>query len=245
MIIIPAIDIKDGVVVRLLQGDFDKVTEYSKDPAGLAKKFSELGAPLIHVVDLDGAKTGELKNFEILKKIITGIKTPVEFGGGIRDEATIKKLLDLGVKRVILTTKAVEDEKFLRKILKEFADRIVISIDSKFGFLALRGWREVSSVQADLFAKHISGLGVKTIIYTDVSTDGALSGPSINGIKKMLAVISNDTNIVSSGGISSLKDIENLKKIKDKRLEGAIIGRAIYEGKLDLKKAIELCLQKE
>ncbi len=241
MIIIPAIDIKDGAVVRLLHGNFDKVTVYSEDPVGMAEKFTLSGAKLIHVVDLDGAKTGELKNLELLKKIISSTNVPIEFGGGIRDKAAIKNLLNLGVHRVILTTRVVEDEDFLKQIIKTFGHHIVISIDAKDGYLAMRGWKEVSKVKALDFGKKISNLGVKTIIYTDVATDGALTGPNIKSLKEMLSYISSETNLVASGGVSGLNDLKNLISINDKRLEGAIVGRAIYENKIDLKEAINLC----
>ena len=245
MIIIPAIDLKDGVVVRLLQGNFDKVTQYSRDPLGLSKTFETSGVKLIHIVDLDGAKTGELKNIDILKNILKNISTPVEFGGGVRSKETIKLLLNLGVERIILTTRAVEDEDFLKKIVTEFGHHIAISIDAKDGLLAMRGWVEISKIKAIDFAKKISELGVKTIIFTDVATDGALAGPNIKNLKEILNAVSKNSSVVSSGGVSSIEDIKNLKKIDDPRLEGVIIGRAIYEGKIDLKKAVEICLQKE
>lgn len=245
MIIIPAIDLKDGLVVRLLQGNFDKVTVYSKDPVGFAKKFENSGAKFMHIVDLDGAKTGELKNIDIIKNILKNISIPVEFGGGVRNKETIELLLNLGIERVILTTKAVEDENFLKKIVKEFGHHIAVSIDSKSGFLAMRGWVEVSKIKAVDFAAKISKLGVKTIIFTDVATDGALSGPNIKSLKEILNAVSENSSVVSSGGISSMEDIKNLKKIGNPALEGVIIGRAIYEGKIDLKEAVEICLQKE
>ncbi|OGX06254.1 MAG: 1-(5-phosphoribosyl)-5-[(5-phosphoribosylamino)methylideneamino]imidazole-4-carboxamide isomerase [Omnitrophica WOR_2 bacterium GWA2_47_8] len=238
MIVIPAIDIKDGKVVRLLQGHFDKVTEYAKDPLALAKHWQKLGAQWLHVVDLDGAQTGEMKNLEIIKKIAKTVSIPIEVGGGIRGEKEVKELLKAKIARVILGTRVVREKDFLKKILSLGQDKIAVSLDCSNGFVTQRGWVEVSDIKGTDFAKDLEAMGLKTLIYTDVAKDGTLSGPNWDGLKEILKTV--EISVIASGGISSLDDIKKLMDLKAQNLWGAITGKAIYENKLDFRKAVEL-----
>ncbi len=239
MLIIPAIDIKNGKVVRLFKGRFDKVTEYGSDPVDMAKRWEGLGARYLHVVDLDGAQSGERKNGEAIKQIARAVKIPVETGGGIRSREVVDDYLQAGVARVILGTKAVEDRAFLGGILKAWSERIAVSLDCHNGFVAQRGWIETSTVKGTDLAQELGALGLKYIIYTDIARDGTLEGPNIAGLKDMLAAV--DANVIASGGVKSLEDIKSLLALKSMKLWGVITGKAIYEGTLDIKEAFNLC----
>jgi len=236
MQIIPAIDIKDGKVVRLTKGDFLKVEVYSEDPAEIAKKWQDAGAELIHLVDLDGARYGTLKNIETVRKLAKSVKVPIEFGGGIRDEESINRILKEGVSYVILGTKAL-DEKFLKSALDKFGDKIIVSIDSKDETVAIKGWQESGNTNPVKFAREMETSGVSRLIYTDVSKDGTLQGPNFFSIEKILDAT--NIEVVASGGISSVEDLRRLKSYEKKGLAGVIVGKAIYEGKINLKEAIK------
>jgi len=238
MLIIPAVDIIDGNVVRLVQGRFEQKT-YSRDPIKTAKHWARQGAKLIHVVDLDGAISGTAKNIELIKKMAKGLDVPIQVGGGIRSIPAIKEFLDAGVKRVILGTKAAEDQDFLKKAFTTFKNRVIVSTDVASGKLAIKGWK-VSLARIDLnaFLKSIKTIGMKEIIFTDTSKDGTLKGPNIKDLKKLLK--STGLKIISSGGISSLEDIYKLKMLEKNGLSGVIIGKALYEGKFTLKEALKL-----
>ncbi|MGA2775048.1 MAG: 1-(5-phosphoribosyl)-5-[(5-phosphoribosylamino)methylideneamino]imidazole-4-carboxamide isomerase [Candidatus Omnitrophota bacterium] len=238
MLIIPAIDLKDGCVVRYVQGAREKKI-YSKDPLKTAKHWVKQGTQLLHLVDLDGAFTGIPKNIDIVKMIVKNISVPVEFGGGVRKLDTINTLLGFGVKRVVLGTKAVSDENFLKKVYKNFKDRIIVSIDAKDGIVMTEGWRnEGKKTDVLSFAAYLKDIGFKQVIYTDTLKDGTLSGPNIKSIKELLK----ETNlkVIASGGISSLDDILKLKRIEKSGVIGVIIGKALYEGKFTLSQAIKL-----
>jgi phosphoribosylformimino-5-aminoimidazole carboxamide ribotide isomerase len=252
MIIFPAIDIKGGKVVRLEQGRFDKVTAYSSDPVQMAQKWKTHGAQWLHVVDLDGAQTGQLQSLETIKRIKREVAVSVQVGGGIRNLPVLNTLLDKeenpdtgGVDRVVLGTRAViEDEKnkdAFKKILIEWGEKIAVSIDCKNGFIAQRGWQEVTQVKGVDLVKRLALMGVKRLIYTDIARDGTLTGPNFAGLEEILKAVK--IPVIASGGISSIEDIKKLIALaqKYKNLEGAITGKAIYEGKLDLKEAIKLC----
>ena len=240
MIVIPAIDIKDSKVVRLYRGDFKEVKIYSDDPVSIAKKWESDGAKLLHIVDLDGALSGELKNVASVKNIINAISIPVEVGGGIRSRDSIEKLLSAGARYVILGTRACEDEKFVKSVIADFGDKIIVSIDAKDGMVATAGWISVSEIKAtDLLVK-LESFGLETIIYTDISRDGTLEGPNFVSLKDILKA-RRKSNIISSGGVSSLEDLINLKQYESQGLLGAIVGKAIYENKLNLKDAIKKC----
>ena len=231
----PAIDIKNGQCVRLQQGLFDATTVYSNEPFEVAKQFEAVGAKFLHIVDLDGALQGMGANDEALAQIIKNVTIPLEIGGGIRTMQDIEHRLNMGVTRVILGTKAVESPEFVKEaILKFGADKIVIGIDAKNGMVAIKGWETISNVDAVTLALSMKDLGVKTIIYTDISKDGMLCGPNLVQTARMVEATGLD--IVASGGVSSMEDLEQLENIG---VEGAILGKAIYEKRVDLKVATE------
>ncbi len=235
MIILPAIDIIDGKPVRLYQGDYNKKEIVADDVFETAKSFQDMGAEYIHLVDLDGAKSGSNQNHELVIKIAKELKIPVELGGGIRSFETIKYLLDNGVARVILGTIAMEDEELLKKAIAIYDRKIAVGIDCKDGKVYGRGWLAASDLDYIEFAKKMENMGVKNIIVTDISKDGTLEGPNVEMLKKLKKTVSID--ITASGGI---KDIENIKELKNIDLYGAITGKAIYAKTLSLEKAIEI-----
>lgn len=237
MLIIPAIDIKDGLVVRLIQGRFDKVTVYSEDPVSIAKKFALDGARLLHIVDLNGALLGKLKNLKEICDIAKKVNVPIEVGGGIRDKDTIRELFAKGIDKVVLSTVALEDSRLIKDLLNDFADKIVISIDSRGSKAASHGWQLLTEVPTEDMLCRVQALGVKMVIVTDIAKDGTLSGPNIENLKMILGKA--EVPVISSGGISSLADIRALSEIKPKKPYGAIIGKALYEGRFTLKEAIE------
>jgi len=243
MIIFPAVDIKDGKVVRLSQGKFDEITEYSGDPVAMARLWEGKGAQWLHVVDLDGAKTGEMLNCEIILNIAQSVSIPIQIGGGIRKKEDIQKLLEGGVTRVILGTKIIEDRVFLKEIIDEWKDKIAVSLDCSDGIVAQRGWTSTSNIKAIDFVKDLEKLGLSCLIYTDIARDGMLTGPNFEGLIELAAAT--NIPIIASGGISDIEDIKKLLAIQDKGIIGAITGRAIYEGKLDLKETLKLCSQNE
>ena len=235
MLILPAIDLYDKKAVRLYKGDYDNMTVYSDNPFEVAYKFQECGATFIHLVDLEGAKLGTTPNLDIVKKIVENTNLDVEIGGGIRDDATVKKYIDIGVRRVILGTAAVTDDSFLRSCVEKYKDRVAVGVDLKDGYVAIKGWTEKSQLTADEFFSHLSEIGVKTVICTDISKDGAMKGTNRELYKELSGKYSMD--IVASGGVSDLEDIKALKEMK---LYGAIVGKAYYVGAIDLKEAIEV-----
>lgn len=239
MIIFPAIDIKNGRCVRLEQGDFNKEKVFSENPAEVAQNFEKLGAEYIHLVDLDGALDGELKNKKVISEIIEAVNIPLELGGGIRNLERIEELIDLGISRVILGTAAVKNPKLVEKAIEKFgSDKIVIGIDAKKDMVAIKGWVEISKIETLDLVKKMEKIGVKTIIYTDIAKDGMLEGVNIEEIVKITE--NSSINVVASGGVSSIEDIKELKKLNNSQIEGIITGKAIYEKRLDLKKAIEV-----
>jgi len=236
VIIIPAIDLKDGKCVRLLQGKQEEVTVYSDDPAAMAKHWVSLGAELLHVVDLDGAFTGEQKNFDKIKAVRNAIDIPIEIGGGIRDIERIEKLVSLGVDRVIIGTSAAKHPEMVRRACEKFPDQVLVGIDAKGGKVAVKGWVEVTELDAIEFARKMQEVGVAGIIYTDISRDGMLVGPNIDAMSMMVRSV--NIPVIASGGVSRIDDIRSLKQIKN--LWGVITGKALYEGALDLKQALEI-----
>lgn len=238
MLIIPAIDLRGGKVVRLFQGKFDQQKVYSADPLKTAKHWVKQGAKFLHIVDLDGAESGSCKNLAALKEIIDGIGVPLEFGGGVRSIEIISKLLKLGVNRVVLGTRAASDAQFLKKAYQKFGSKVIVSIDAKNGKVSTAGWKKASSKSAIEFAKELGKIGFKQLIYTDISKDGTLAGPNIVGTKEMLKL--SGLNVIVSGGISALNDLIKLKSLKNKGLSGVIIGKALYEGKFTLAEALKI-----
>lgn len=233
MIILPAIDIIEGKAVRLLRGDYDKRTVYSDDPIKLAIAFHMLGADEIHLVDLEGARDGGTPNFKTVENIVKATELRAEIGGGIRDEETVKKYLDIGVSRVILGTAAVENRPLLRTLAAKYGDRIAVGIDVRDGFAAIKGWKEITNTRLEDLLLELDQMGIKTVICTDISKDGAMSGTnrelysSLSGKYRM--------RLIASGGVSSIEDVAALR---DMGLYGAIIGKAIYNGAIDLKEAL-------
>ena len=236
MFIIPAIDLKDGQCVRLQQGRKDAVTVYSGDPTATAKKWESSRAKVLHVVDLDGAFTGSQKNYPRIIEIRKSVDMVIEVGGGIRDISTVDRLVSAGINRVIIGTSAIEDIQFVTDVCKRFPGRIFIGIDAKNGKVAVKGWEEVSSIDARELAVRVETIGVSGIIYTDISRDGMLTGPNLPALEDMVKTV--NIPVIASGGIANIEDIRNLLKIKN--LWGAITGKAIYAGSLDLKEAIQI-----
>lgn len=225
-------------MVRFVQGKLNKKV-YSRDPLKTAKHWVKQGAELIHVVDLDGARTGKPKNLDKVKEIVKNVSVPVQFGGGIRSIGAIKTLLNLGVSRVVLGTKAVEDLAFLKKALKMFGNKVIVSLDAKANRMLIAGWQQNSKgVDWLKFASKLKAMGFKELIYTDTLKDGTLSGPNIKGIKTLLKASS--MKIIASGGISSLGDVYKLKILEKQGLLGIIIGKALYEGRFTLSQALKL-----
>jgi len=238
MIIYPAIDMIGGKCVRLTQGRYDDVTVYGDDPVAVAKGWQEQGAQWVHLVDLDGAKSGKSENLAVVEKIAATLSVPVQLGGGIRDMAAVERCLSCGVSRVILGTKAVQDRTFLAKVLEKYGDKIAVGIDAKDGYCATDGWEKVSALTAVEFAKDAASLGARTIIYTDIATDGMLSGPNLSAMREMAAAVP-QVGVIASGGVSSAKDITALL---DTGVAGAITGRALYTGNLTLADALKAAL---
>ena len=233
MKIFPAIDIKEGKCVRLLKGDFDNLTQYEKSPLDQANIFSNFGFKYLHIIDLDGALEGKLVNKNIIQKITKINNVRIQVGGGIRSLEQISELLNLGVDKVILGTKAIEDLNFLKFACETFKKKIVLAIDVRNGFIALSGWKKQTDILASDFIKKVDSLDVSRVIYTDIDRDGTKSGPNIEATIKFSNLT--EIPIVVSGGISSLQDVINIKEKKTKKIEGVIVGKAIYDESIDLK----------
>ncbi len=234
MIVIPAIDLKDGRCVRLIQGRMEDVTVYSDDPASVAKHWEDEGAELLHIVDLDGAIEGRSKNLNTIIDIRKAVTIPTQVGGGVRDMAAVSKLLSLRIERVVISTSAINDPSFLKEACSRFPGQILVGIDVRDGMVAIKGWRETTALKAIDFAKDLEGLGVRTIIFTDIKRDGMLSGPNIESIKEFTGAVA--LPVIASGGVSSIEDIKELMKLP---LEGVIVGKALYTGSLNLREAIK------
>jgi len=238
MIIIPAVDIKNGRCVRLLQGRKDEETVFSNDPVKMAMKFNDEGAELIHVIDLDGAFEKSPQNLNSIKKIIKSVKAGVQVGGGIRDKQTIRMFIDLGAKRVIIGTEAIKNPKLVKEACKEFPGRIVVGIDARNGMVAIEGWTETTKTKAVDLAKQFEDCGVAAINFTDIYRDGMQTGPNIK--ETMIIAQTVSIPVVASGGVSTIEDIKKLIQLKKFGVTGIITGRALYSGNLNLKEAIEL-----
>lgn len=236
MIIIPAIDLKGGKCVRLLQGREEDVTVYSDDPVATARRWADTGAELIHIVDLDGAFSGEQKNLEAVRAIRDAVDVKLELGGGIRDMERIDLLVSLGIDRVILGTVAAENPDLVKSSCSKYPGQVIVGIDAKDGKVAVRGWVEVTGHEAVEFAKTVEGHGAAGIVYTDISRDGMLSGPNVEATKNLADSVG--IPVIASGGVKSMDDIKNLLDVGG--IWGAITGKAIYSGSLDCKEAIRL-----
>ncbi len=237
MIIYPAIDLKDGQCVRLVQGKKEDKTVYSDTPGQVALSFQEQGAEFLHVVDLDGAFEGEPRNLKAITEIALSIKIPFQVGGGLRTRGDVERLLAMGASRVIIGTRAVENAAFMEELLKHYGpQKIVLGIDARDGMVAIEGWVEESSLQALEFGKIMRKMGVETAIYTDISRDGLLQGPNLAAIEKMARTTK--LKIIASGGVSTIKNIKALKKMEGLGVSGAIVGKALYDQKITLHEAL-------
>ncbi len=235
MNIIPAIDLIGAKAVRLQKGDYNKVTVYSDTPVEVAKSFRASGARFLHVVDLDGAKSGKADNYETIKSIVDATDLSVEVGGGIRSMEIVKLYADAGVDRIILGTAALTDPDFLKASVREYKDRITVGVDIKDGMVAIKGWTEVSEMSCDDFCRQLESIGVSTVICTDISKDGMMSGTNLELYKHLNETF--NIRIIASGGVSTLDDVRALKSMD---VYGAILGKALYTGAIDLAEAVRI-----
>ncbi len=238
MLILPAIDLKDGCCVRLTQGEKEKIKVYDQDPFAVAAGFIAAGAEMIHIVDLDGAFSGVTKNLEVVRRISLELKPKIEFGGGVRDEKTLEYLLEIGISRVVLGTIAVESPELLKLLVTKYAKYLAIGIDARDGRVATRGWEKTTTVDATTLAKQVAEIGIERVIYTDIAQDGMLSGPNIKMTQKLAQ--ESKLKITASGGIGKLADITQLKTLELDGVDSCIIGKAIYEQKFTLDEAIRI-----
>ena len=235
MILIPAIDLKDGRCVRLRQGDMRRETIYSEDPAAMALHWEQLGAPLLHVVDLNGAIEGRPGNLAQIEAILNAVSVPVQVGGGVRTLDTVRTYLGCGAKRVVMGTAVLQDRAVLEGACELFPERILVGIDAKNGKVAVKGWTAVSDTSARDLVKTLAGLNLAGVIYTDISRDGMLQGPDLSSLK--VFVKDSPVPVIASGGVTRIEDIRAIQAL-DPRIEGVIVGKALYDGKLDLKAAL-------
>lgn len=237
MIIIPAIDIKDGKCVRLFKGEEEKVTVFSDHPSEIAKEWEDAGAKWIHVVDLDGAFSGKPKNYNVIKSIVDTVSCPVQVGGGIRNIDTVREYVKMGVKRIILGTAAFSDQDFLRNACSEFPQEIAVGIDTKNGKIAVKGWTEVIDQGTQEVIQNLHEVGVSVILNTNIDRDGTMEGINIDGAREFIE--QSPIPVIASGGIATMEDLEKLASIEHLGLYGAILGKSIYTGSINLKEAIQ------
>lgn len=230
--IIPAVDIKDGKAVRLYKGDPKAVTVYGDDPVLVAKEWEKKGAKHLHIVDLDGAFEGKPKNIEIVKNIVKAVSIPVEFGGGLRDYASVKSIINIGVERVVIGSLAYQNRPGFENIVRAFPERVVVGIDAKDGKVAIKGWLEKTEYTPLDFAKLFDDMKIWGFLYTDVNRDGAMVGPNIEGTKKLAENLNHP--VIASGGVGSIEDLKRLYSLKKYGVYGVIVGKALYEGKIKL-----------
>ncbi|NLM37904.1 MAG: 1-(5-phosphoribosyl)-5-[(5-phosphoribosylamino)methylideneamino]imidazole-4-carboxamide isomerase [Firmicutes bacterium] len=237
MIVFPAIDLKDGQCVRLVQGQADRKTVYADQPEEIARRFAREGAAWLHVVDLDGAFSGLSRNLKSIERIAGAVDLPFQVGGGLRSRADVKRILDLGAARVIIGTKAVSAPEFVKELLAEFGpEKIILGIDARDGRVAVEGWVSTVPLAAEDFGAAMRELGVTTAIFTDISRDGLLTGPNIMATRRMAE--KTGLQIIASGGVSSLQDIRELKKLEAVGVSGVVIGKALYDGAFSLAEAL-------
>jgi len=237
MEIIPAVDIKGGKCVRLYQGDYRQETVFSEDPVAVAFEWKAQGASRLHLVDLDGAASGEPRNIAVVEAIAKQVNLPVQLGGGIRDEATVARLLEIGINRVILGTAAVENPGMVKRLCQKYADAIIVGIDARDGRVATHGWHKGTEITALELGRSMADVGVRRIIYTDIKRDGTLTEPDFEAIAEMVKGV--NMPIIAAGGISAL---DHLRKLRELGVEGAILGRALYTGDVNLREALALGL---
>jgi phosphoribosylformimino-5-aminoimidazole carboxamide ribotide isomerase len=237
MEVIPAIDLLNGKCVRLYQGDYEQSQVFSENPVEIARQWLDRGATRLHVVDLDGAKQGQPVNLEAIEAIVRAISIPVQVGGGLRDRASVARLLDLGVERAIIGTVAIEQPQLVERLCEEFPERIAVGIDARDGMVATRGWLETSQVAATELAQQMAAVGAAAIIYTDIHRDGTLTGPNLPALRGLASVV--EIPVIASGGVSSLTDLLSLLALEPLGISGAIVGRALYTGDVDLTEAVQ------
>ena len=233
MKIFPAIDIKDKKCVRLLKGNFENKKVYDLSPLDQAKKYKDFGFNYIHIVDLDGALTGETVNLNIIEEIVKSLNIKIEVGGGIRSIENLKNYINIGVDKVIIGSAAVKNKKFLSEACDKFKDQIALGLDAKNGFIAISGWKEETKLKALDFVSSVNNYDLSRIIYTDINRDGTKTSPNLDETIKVAEI--SKAPVIVSGGVSTIKDIENIKKIKNQNIEGVVVGKAIYDGDIDLK----------
>jgi phosphoribosylformimino-5-aminoimidazole carboxamide ribotide isomerase len=236
VLILPAIDLSQGQVVRLRRGEMNQKTVYSDDPAAMARRWEAEGGQVLHVVDLDGAFTGSSTNLAAVRGILDAVSIPVELGGGLRTRDDVARVLDLGVQWAIMGTSALHDRPALEAALAEFADRVIVGIDARDGFVAVEGWVEASQTTAVDLAREMEKLGVSRLICTDIATDGMLQGPNIESLRAIAGAVA--TPLIASGGVTSIADITALRAIEAEGIVGAIIGQALYTGAISLRDAV-------
>jgi len=237
MEVIPAIDIKGGRCVRLYQGDYNQETIFSEDPVAVALDWRSQGARRLHVVDLDGAASGEVRNMAVIEAIVKRAGLPVQLGGGIRDEATVDRLIGVGIDRVILGTVAVEKPELVKSLCRRFGEAIAVGIDARDGHVATHGWRKGTEVTALELGQSMAAAGVRRLVYTDIKRDGTLTEPNFDGVAELLGAVS--LAVIAAGGISVLS---HLRKLRELGVEGAVVGKALYTGDINLKEALALRL---
>ncbi len=245
MQIIPAVDLRKGQCVRLTRGKLENETVFSKDPCFMANLWQAKGAKRIHVVDLDGAFTGVMQNLKLIKEIRKKINIPMQVGGGIRDLKTIRKVLSLGVDKVILGTVTISNPELVKKSIAEFGEKVIVSIDSQDGKVAIGGWKDITSQSAFSLAEQLIQEGVSEIIFTDVTRDGTLEGPNIKVIKNMLQKLKAKVSIIIAGGMAKLEDVRKIKKMEGLGVTGVIIGKALYTEDIEIEEAIKIGEGKE
>lgn len=233
MEIIPAVDLRGGRCVRLLQGDYDKETVFSDDPVATARRWAEQGAPRLHVADLDGAREGRPVNAGAIERILAAVQTPVQVSGGVRDLETVQRWLDAGADRVVLGTAAAREPELARAAAERFGDRVLVSVDARNGFVAIEGWIEAIEQRADDLLARLASLGVRRFVYTDIARDGTLTSPNFEAIETIVRAI--DAPVIAAGGVAATAHLVRLAQIG---VEGAIVGRALYEGRIDLPQAL-------
>jgi phosphoribosylformimino-5-aminoimidazole carboxamide ribotide isomerase len=243
MMIIPAVDIKDGRCVRLLQGEMDKETVFSDNPAAMAQRWQAMGAELIHLVDLNGAVDKKPRNLNTIETILAGVRVPVQLGGGIRDMATIETYINKGVARIVLGTEAIRNPDLVVQAARAFPECIVVGIDARNGYVAIEGWTETTGTTAVDLARRFEDIGIAAINFTDIHRDGMQSGPNIEATRQLAEAVA--IPVVASGGVSTIDDIKNLLPLASVGVQGVITGKALYSGSLDLRAAIALARNTE
>lgn len=238
MEIIPAIDMMDGKCVRLRQGKFDDVTVFADDPVEMARKWVGQGAARLHLVDLNGSRAGEPREAETVKRIVAAVDVPVQLGGGIRTLETARRMLDIGVSRLIIGTSAALDTDLAQTIFSALGEHAILGVDARDGLVAIRGWEETTSEDAVSFARRMQGLGARRVIYTDISRDGMMQGVNLPAMKRMAESL--EIPVIASGGVSTIDDIKDLKTLEGVGIEGAILGKALYTGALSVVEALSV-----